>query len=192
MEKLTSSTALTWPTTFLKNPCCTGKYFFRPRASRSTLRPSPLLLSIFTPHEDAARQVSWGSLSQDRLLGVALSCYELLTAGMEAAPDRDVVGIGDGPFYGLEPAFDLFLDLGYGPQEGLSVRVPRVIEELPKRGALHDAAQVHHDHRVRHLGYDPHVVADDDDRHPGLFLDALEKGQDLGLDGDVEGRGRLV
>src|SRR5215204_3085521 len=44
----------------------------------------------------------------------------------------------------------------------------------------------------RHLGDHPHVVADDNYRHPSLFLDALHERQDLGLNGDVEGGGRLV
>ena len=45
---------------------------------------------------------------------------------------------------------------------------------------------------IGHVGHDPQVVRDHDDGRFRPSLDLLHEFQDLGLDGDVERRGRLV
>ncbi len=50
-----------------------------------------------------------------------------------------------------------------------------------------------HDHDVvGQLGHHPQVVGDDDDRRVELLLQVQDQIQDLGLHGDVQGRGGLV
>ena len=59
-------------------------------------------------------------------------------------------------------------------------------------GVLDDLAGVHDDDVVRGLGDDAHVVRDDDHRHVVRLAQVLEEVEDLGLDGHVERRRRLV
>ena len=51
---------------------------------------------------------------------------------------------------------------------------------------------MHDDDAVGHLGDDAHVVRDQDQRHPEFPLQVPDQRQDLGLDGHVERRRRLV
>ncbi len=57
---------------------------------------------------------------------------------------------------------------------------------------LHLVAAVHDQHAVGDLGHDAHVVGDEDDAHLHLGLEAADQFEDLRLDRDVEGRGRLI
>ena len=59
-------------------------------------------------------------------------------------------------------------------------------------GPLDDLAGVHDDGAVGDVGHDAPVVGDDQDRHAGGVLQVAQQLEDLGLHGDVEGRGRLV
>ena len=65
-------------------------------------------------------------------------------------------------------------------------------EHLEGRGLLDDLPGVHHEHAVGAAGDDPHVVGDEDDRHPQLLAQAVDEVEDLRLDGDVESGGGLV
>ena len=53
-------------------------------------------------------------------------------------------------------------------------------------------AGVHHHHPVAALGDDAEVVGDHDHTHAELALQPLDQVEDLRLDGDVEGGGRLI
>ena len=57
---------------------------------------------------------------------------------------------------------------------------------------LDDFAGAHHAHPLRDLADDGEVVGDEQQRHVHARLQILQQLQDLGLDGDVEGRRRLV
>ena len=68
----------------------------------------------------------------------------------------------------------------------------RLREDPDPVGHLDDPAEVHHRDAVADVLDDAHVVGDEDVRQSQLPLEGLEQVQDLGLDGDVEGRDRLV
>ena len=70
--------------------------------------------------------------------------------------------------------------------------MPHAGEDLGGRGALDDAAGVHDEHTVGPFRDDPHVVGDEDDRHVEVPAESVEQVEDLGLNGDVEGRGGFV
>ena len=64
--------------------------------------------------------------------------------------------------------------------------------ELVDRGVLHDLAAVHDQHPVDQAGNHPEVVGDPDDRHAQLGPEVLHQFENLGLDGDVQGRRGLI
>ena len=68
----------------------------------------------------------------------------------------------------------------------------RTFEERLHSALLDDPPRVHHDDPLRHLRDHPEVVGDEDDRRSGALLQLVHQVEDLGLDGDVEGGGRLV
>ena len=68
----------------------------------------------------------------------------------------------------------------------------RGFEDLFDRRGLHHLAAVHHDHPVHGFGHHAEIVGDHYQSHPQLVAQFLDELQDLGLDGDVERRGRLV
>ena len=76
--------------------------------------------------------------------------------------------------------------------EALRVRVPRLLEQAGHVGLLDDLAGVHDGHPVAHLGDHAEVVRDEDERRVRLALEDAHEVEDLGLDRDVEGGGRLV
>ncbi|EGJ74167.1 putative ABC transporter ATP-binding protein [Streptomyces sp. Tu6071] len=76
--------------------------------------------------------------------------------------------------------------------EEARVRVARVVQHLGG-GALFDHVAVAHDEHFRaDLGDDGEVVRDDEEGEPRLLAEVGEEVEDLGLDGDVERRRRLV
>src|SRR6266568_2012813 len=77
-------------------------------------------------------------------------------------------------------------------QEGLRVRMERILEELARRGLLDDLPQVHDRDAIRHLPDDAEVVRDQQVRQVLPSLNVLEQVEDLRLDGYVEGARRLV
>ena len=68
----------------------------------------------------------------------------------------------------------------------------RIGEQVVDIGALDDLAGIHHQHLVGDLGDDAEIVGDDQDRHAEPLLQVAQQVEDLGLDGDVERRRRLV
>ncbi len=65
-------------------------------------------------------------------------------------------------------------------------------EHLARRALLDHAPAVHDDDAVADLLDDAEVVRDEDDGDAGLALEAHQPAEHLGLDGGVQGRGRLV
>ena len=72
------------------------------------------------------------------------------------------------------------------------VVVLRVVEDLPHRALLDDAAAGHHHDPVGAVGGHPEVVGDQQDRGAVLPGQLAEVVEDAALHGDVEGAGRLV
>ena len=68
----------------------------------------------------------------------------------------------------------------------------RLREELLGRRRLDDLAGIHHQHAVAALGDHREIVGDEEDRQAELAPQPLEELQDLRLQRDVEGGGRLV
>ena len=77
-------------------------------------------------------------------------------------------------------------------EERLGVRHPHVGEQRAGGGLLDDLAGVHHGDLVGAAGDHAEVVGDEDHRHVPVLLLLVEQVEDLGLHGDVEGRGGLV
>ena len=76
--------------------------------------------------------------------------------------------------------------------QALRVRMRRGLEYPACRTGLNDLAVLHHAHAVGDLAHDGQVVGDEQHRHVEAALQALEQLENLRLDGDVEGGGRLV
>ncbi len=83
-------------------------------------------------------------------------------------------------------------ELGDGGEQHAGVVLARAPEDLADRAFLDDPAAIHHHHAVGHLRDDRHVVGDEQHRHAVLALQAVDQGEDFGLDRDVERGGRLV
>ena len=104
------------------------------------------------------------------------------------------LGLGGGGNHagdGVQPVADVGRG-GDGLQQPPGVRVLRVVENLVARAVLGDFAGVHDADLVGHLVDDPQIMRDEQDGHAGLALEIFHQGQNLGLDGDVQGGGRLV
>ena len=70
--------------------------------------------------------------------------------------------------------------------------MPRRIQHVAHGAAFHHLAVFQHQHLVRHGADDVDVVGDEQVGQAALFLQALQQGQHLLLDGDVEGAGGFV
>ncbi len=84
------------------------------------------------------------------------------------------------------------LALGLRGEQMPGIGMLRVLEQLGDRPGLDDLAVGHHADPIGDLAHDRQIVGDQQHRHPEAALQVLQQGQDLGLDGDVERRGRLV
>mmetsp|Transcript_22890 Transcript_22890/g.38351 ORF Transcript_22890/g.38351 Transcript_22890/m.38351 type:complete len:434 (+) Transcript_22890:3121-4422(+) len=82
--------------------------------------------------------------------------------------------------------------LGHRGQQRLRIRVLRVFENLGNRAFLDLVAPEHDNDAVGHLCHDRHVMGDEHHGGAGLTLEAVHQSKDLGLNGHIEGRGRLV
>jgi hypothetical protein len=72
------------------------------------------------------------------------------------------------------------------------IRVRGFEEHVIGRALLDDARRVHHVHAVGVARNDPEIVRDHDHRDAEPARQLLHQLEDLCLDGDIEGRGRLV
>ena len=68
----------------------------------------------------------------------------------------------------------------------------RICKKLCRAGLLHHAARIHHDDFIAGFRDDAEVVSDEHDGHADFRLKPRHEIEDLCLDGDVEGGGRLV
>ena len=81
---------------------------------------------------------------------------------------------------------------GRVPSRPRGIGMPGAFVEQPGVRAFDHQAAVHHHDTVRKAGHYPEVVRDPDDRHARLAPEPFHQIQDLRLNGDVEGGGRLV
>src|SRR5215475_5063291 len=81
---------------------------------------------------------------------------------------------------------------GYGGQERLGIGVERVSIDLVPLRDLDDVAQVHHRHPIADVPYHRQIVGDEQVRQVELLLQLLQQVDDLGLNGHVQRRHRLV
>ena len=78
------------------------------------------------------------------------------------------------------------------PEQGLRVRVVRVVEEQPDVLRFHLAPGVLHDDAIGRFGDQPQVVRDQHQAHAGVALQAQQQVDNLRLDRHVQRRRRLV
>ena len=88
------------------------------------------------------------------------------------------------------------LDLGVRMQargeQRPGVGLARVFENFPDGPLLDDAPALHDHDAMREIAHQRQVVGDEDVGEVELVLEAVQERDHLGLDGDVEGRNRLV
>ena len=112
-------------------------------------------------------------------------------ARMEGAARRQGREVRHRTLDGGEPRL-VVAELRQGAEEPDRIGMLRLVEEGRDRGLLDDSPCVHDGDLVGDLGDDAQVVADHDDRRAELGMELAHEVEDLGLDGDVEGGGRLV
>ena len=100
----------------------------------------------------------------------AIRRKKVFATGVEVTALWQVVGIRNRAHNLLETVLLCLADVRDRLQQGARVRVPRVVEQGPDRGVLHDFAQIHDDHVVRYLGNHAHVVGNEDDACAGGAL----------------------
>jgi hypothetical protein len=66
--------------------------------------------------------------------------------------------------------------------------VNRVIQYLSYRTEFYNLACIHHSHNVRYLTHDCEVMCNEQEAHLKLFLQILEKIENLGLDSHIKCR----
>ena len=157
-----------------------------PQAGALDLAPAPT--------RGHSQQADWWTL--DTTWSGGDSCWQRATAILAAGPEVAALGHVDEvwreAFDGLQPVLAHLVQAGHRLQQAEGVGVAGVAVQLAGGGRLHDLAGVHHVDPVGVAGHDPQVVGDDDDRRPQVAGQLGEQFQDLGLDGHVQGGGRLV
>ena len=112
-------------------------------------------------------------------------------ARVELAPAGKRQRIRHGPRNGRQ-AGGVLAQLRHGFQQPERVRVPRPGKQRVVVRVFDDLGRIHHRDGVRRFGDDGQIVRNQQNAQAGVGLDFLEQVQDLRLDGDVEGGGRLV
>ncbi len=106
-------------------------------------------------------------------------------AGGQVGQIRHITGDGGNrlPFRG---------DAWQTVQQPLGIGMLRGFNHLIDRAAFDDAAGVHHGDAVAKLGGQPQIMGNQDDAGVMFLVDAPHQVNDLGLNGHVEGRCRLI
>src|SRR5439155_14785267 len=158
-------------------------------AARSPPRPRRAGSSV---SEVAGHPVARGALLERGLLILA-DPRDLAdpAAGVEVAAGRRADGARHVAFQEDPLALDLRVRDGHGREERLRVGMTGVRVEILGPGDLHDLPQVHDGDPGRDVLDDGQVVRDEEVRQVELLLEVFQEGDDLGLDGDVEGGHRL-
>lgn len=93
---------------------------------------------------------------------------------------------------GIEVELTVEIGIGNGGQERPRVRVDRIAHQHLTRRQLHDPACAHDRDPVGHVVDDREVVRDEQHRQAELFLQVLEKIQDLCLHRNIECRNGFI
>ena len=109
-------------------------------------------------------------------------------AGTETAAGRGVHGAWHVAFEDDALAFVLYVGIGdrHGREQGLGVRVERVVVQLVARRELDEDAEVHHPDAIGDVLDHGEVVGDEQIGEASFLLQATHQVDDLGLDRDVE------
>lgn len=130
-----------------------------------------------------------GDLEEGRLL-LEVDRQGILVSGGEGIALGRIEKIGGRSGDGFE-AF-LGIEIGDGGEKSPRIGMLGVVEDLVDGTDLHDLSGIHDGDPVGHVGDDAQVMGDEDDGHVALLLEPVDQLEDLRLDGDVQGRGRLV
>ena len=91
-----------------------------------------------------------------------------------------------------QPASCVLIEARQRLQQSQCVGMAGMAEHVEHLAGLRHPAGVHDGDPIGHPGDDPEVMGDQKDGRTGGVLNPLEQFEDLGLDGHVEGGGRLV
>ena len=114
-----------------------------------------------------------------------------LASGSKRAALRHLIQCRRGSFYGIE-LFPLSLHGRNGPEQVIGIRIQRVSKELPGRCKLHDSSRIHHRNPVTDFRSNSKIVCHHHNTHAKIFLQLLQKTDDLFLHRDIQGSCRLI
>ncbi len=81
---------------------------------------------------------------------------------------------------------------GDGTYQPAGIGVGRGVENGIHPGLFHHFSGIHNRHLIAHLRHHPEIMGDHHDAHADLFLEVEHEVQNLGLNGHIQGCGRLV
>src|SRR6266849_5304556 len=142
--------------------------------------------------EEAGRLLRDSDRTRRRLLLIATAGHEVGASRMERAPRGAVVRMRDGALDDGQARANARLDARHGAEQSPRVGMLGLVEDGVHGPLLDDPPQIHDGDLVAHLRDHAQVVRDEDDGHALALLERPEEIQDLGLGGDVEGRGGLI
>src|SRR5262249_22542214 len=114
------------------------------------------------------------------------------TALSEGTPCWQVHQVRWLSFYRVQLLFPGQVKPGYRVQQPQSIGVAGVPVNISGRPPLNDFAGIHNVDPIGVAGHDTQVVRNDNQGDTVLHAEMLHQLQDLGLNGHVQGRGRLV
>ena len=135
--------------------------------------------------------VVFAELIRGRLSGTAHR-HRVRATGMEAAARGRVRRARDAAAQADAPAPPFRVRHRRRGEQRLRVGVPGVREYVGGGAFLDDPAEVEDGDALAGLGHEPEVVADEHDGQHPFFAQREQEIEDLGLNGHVEGGGRLV
>ncbi len=116
----------------------------------------------------------------------------ILAARMEHTAGRQIDGGRQIPFQDDPLFFGMRRRIRHGGEQRVRIRMQRVAEQFLRFGLFHDMAQIHDAHSVGYIFYHAHVMGDEQKGNLILFAQILQQVDDLGLDGNIQRRNRLV
>ena len=148
------------------------------------------------PSSAQRMQRTWRSIGAVSRLGRGggANRADMAAARREAAAGRRIGGVGRAARDRGQrpPAAPRRAEFRHRVQQALRIGMQWPFQHLRNRSLLDHLAGVHHHHAAGHLGHHPQVVGDEQDRQPALLLQPPQQVEDLGLNGHVQRRGRLV
>lgn len=112
--------------------------------------------------------------------------------GVEAAAGGHVGGAGDLADQALRLAAAIRVEGRDRREKRTGIGMARLGEQHARRRRLDDGAQIHHRHHVADMRHHAEIVTDEQDGQAQFVTQRLQQVQDVGLDGNVQGRHALV